>query len=101
MNKYSLLLTALVMGAVNPGFAADDSLASKFGRNRVKIQRAQTPSNVSDAKLQTVRSVYKKRVEGCRGQADRNKQYCLQEAEQELRMAERKLRDAVRAAAEQ
>ncbi len=98
MIKISLFIVIIALAVGHSGVEAD-SLASKFGRKRVKIQRAETPVNVSDAKMKAVQSRYDERVDNCRGQADRNKQYCLQEAEQELRMSERRLRDAARAEA--
>jgi hypothetical protein len=96
MNKTLLLILALSLVLWHAPSEADDSLASKFGRNRVKIQRAEGPKTVADAKLQAARSRYNARMEHCRGQTDRNKQYCMQEADQELKMSERRLRDAAR-----
>lgn len=101
MTKAFLSIVGLAFLLWHAGVDADDSLASKFGRNRVKIQYADTPANMSDAKLQAVRSRYAAQIEHCRGQTDRNKQYCIQEADLELRKGEREVRDAARAAADE
>lgn len=94
MTKTFLISVGLVFVMWHAGSGADNSLASKFGRNRVKVQHADTPANMSDAKLQTVRSRYAHQIKQCHEQPDRNKQYCLQEAEVELRKAEHGVRDA-------
>lgn len=95
---------AIAMLAVSLGATAADSelereLQSSFGSKRVKIKYADAP-NVSTAKLQSARARYEARMSECRGRADRQKEYCMREAEQRLKMDERKARDAARRAAE-
>jgi hypothetical protein len=92
----------LLMGALlallhaRPSFALDESLAREYGKNRVKIQRLEAPKEISQSKLQAARARYEVRMEQCRGLASRNKQYCMQEAETQLMMDERKIRDQAR-----
>ncbi len=76
--------------------ALDDSLAKKYGANRVKIKRMETPANTMDAKMRAVERQFAERREECMRSSDRSKQYCLQGAEQELMAEKRRIRDAAR-----
>lgn len=90
---FSCAVTALVIGTAA---ATDSSLESTFGKNRVKIQRLETPKDVAAMKLQTVRARYDARMRECREKSDRSKQYCIQETEQQLMIDERQMRKAAR-----
>ena len=86
----------LALGASLPALGLDESLAREYGKNRVKIQRLEAPKEISQSKLQAAKARYQTRIEQCRGMASRNKQYCMQEAETQLMMDERKIRDQAR-----
>jgi hypothetical protein len=92
------VVTALLGGHAS---AFDESLQQSFGKNRVKIQREETPKSVSDSKIQTVKSRYAARMRECREKTERGKQYCMQEADNQLMIDERKIRDAARQAPEE
>lgn len=90
----------IAMLATSAGAPAEDSelereLQSSFGSKRVKIKYADAPA-VSAATLNAARARYEARMSECRGRADRQKEYCMREAEQRLMMDERKARDAAR-----
>lgn len=93
------LLLCLATLATSPGLSAlDESFAREYGKNRVKIQRTEAPKNVSESQMQSARARYETRLEQCRGEAGRNRQYCMQDAENTLMMEERKIRDRARKA---
>lgn len=96
--RFGFLVTGALLALLHacPGFALDESLAREYGKNRVKIQRLEAPKEISQSKLQAARARYETRMEQCRGLASRNKQYCMQEAETQLMMDERKIRDQAR-----
>lgn len=96
--RSGLLLSSALLALLHtpPGVALDESLAREYGKNRVKIQRLEAPKEISQSKLQAARARYEARMEQCRGLASRNKQYCMQEAETQLMMDERKIRDQAR-----
>jgi hypothetical protein len=96
--RFGFLLTGALVALLHacPSLALDESLAREYGKNRVKIQRLEAPKEISQSKLQAARARYEVRMEQCRGLASRNKQYCMQEAETQLMMDERKIRDQAR-----
>ncbi|MBM4226444.1 MAG: hypothetical protein FJ164_01660 [Gammaproteobacteria bacterium] len=91
-----LSLTSLLACQVAP--ALDESFARQYGKNRVKVERLEAPKSVSETQMQSARAKYETRMEQCRGEAGRNRQYCMQEAENTLMMEERKIRDRARKA---
>ena len=96
--RSGFLVTSALFALIHacPGHALDESLAREYGKNRVKIQRLEAPKEISQSKLQGARARYEVRMDQCRGLASRNKQYCMQEAETQLMMDERKIRDQAR-----
>jgi hypothetical protein len=89
---------ATSMGVLAVESDLDRELESSFGSKRVKIKYADAPA-VATATLQSARARYAARMRDCRGRADRQKMYCMREAEQRLLMDERRARDAARRAA--
>lgn len=92
------VVTGLLAGQT---MAFDESLEQSFGKNRVKIQRLEAPKNLSQSKMLTARARYESRMSECRGKADRSKQYCMQEADNQLMIDERRVRDSARKAAQE
>ncbi len=90
-------VTALLMMAV-PATALDNSLESSYGKKRVKIERRDKPQDVAETRIQNARARHAARLRECEDKGDRNKQYCLQEAENQLMIDERHERDALRRA---
>ena len=80
--------------------ALDNSLGNSFGKKRVKIQRLDQPQDIANSKLQNARARHTARLRQCNEKGDRNKQYCLQEADTQLRIDERRERAAQRRAAQ-
>lgn len=98
MRALPLILGLAGMLAGPAVTALDESFARQYGKNRVKVERVEAPKNVSQTQMQTARAKYETRMEQCRGEAGRNRQYCMQEAENNLMMEERKIRDRARKA---
>ncbi len=79
--------------------ALDNSLESSFGTKRVKVQRHDKPQDIADTRMKTARGRHTARLRECNEKGDRNKQYCVQEADNQLMVDERRVRDAARKAA--
>lgn len=96
----ALLLTLSLTGlALSQGaFALDESFARQYGKNRIKVERLEAPKSVSETQMQSARAKYETRMDQCRGEAGRNRQYCMQEAENTLMIEERKIRERARKA---
>jgi len=80
---------ALAIGSVH---ALDESLERSFGTGRVKIRKLDAPKEISQSKLQASRARYDAQMRICRGKSDRQKQYCMQQAETEFRIEQRNIR---------
>ncbi len=101
MSKIRFFLCAVTALLGSNAAALDASLESSFGKNRVKIQRLEAPQDISAMKMQNIRARYDVRLRECREKSDRNKQYCLQEAENQLMIDERRARDTARKAVQE
>ena len=101
MSKIRSFLCAVTALLGSNAVALDASLESSFGKNRVKIQRLEAPQDISAMKMQNIRARHDVRLRECREKSDRNKQYCLQEAANQLMIDERRARDTARKAVQE
>lgn len=98
MRASTLILSLMGLLICQATPALDESFARQYGKNRVKVERLEAPKSVSETQMQSARAKYETRMDQCRGEAGRNRQYCMQEAENTLMMEERKIRDRARKA---
>jgi len=92
VTKLLTLLYVVIVLQVDGVHAYEDSLQESYGKSRVKIQRADAPKDVSRTKLQGARARYEAQMRICKGETDRARQYCRQQAENQLMIDERRAR---------
>jgi len=80
--------------------AFDDSLESSFGQGRVKIRRVEAPKEISQSALQAAQARFDAQMRICKGKTDRGREYCNREADNQLMIDQRRIREKARQRAE-
>lgn len=96
MTKLLCLLYVVTALLGGPALALDDSLESSFGKGRVKIRRVEAPKEISQTALQAAQARFDAQMRICRGKSDRGREYCMREADNQLMIDQRRIREKAR-----